>query len=215
MRREWLRGKMLRMESVAVLVLSSFILLFATAAFSQGEGKRGVLSLVPIGNVDEGVLHKLCSSLDAFGFECRIEACRDIPAQSFNPRRGQYYSVDILDALAEKFPRGSERVLGVTDYDLYVPRLTFVFGQASAYGRVAVISLCRLRQGLYGLPADSELFEKRAITEAVHELGHTYGLGHCDNSRCVMFFSNRLSDTDAKGFQFCGRCAQRFEESLR
>jgi archaemetzincin len=83
-----------------------------------------------------------------------------------------------------------EKMLGIVAHDLYVPGLNFVFGEASQ--RVAVISLTCLRQEFYRLPQDQSLFRKRALTETVHGLGHTYGLGHCENPRCVMFFSNSL-----------------------
>jgi len=67
-------------------------------------------------------------------------------------------------------------------------------------------SITRLRQEFYGLPADHTLFQRRVLTEAVHELGHTYGLGHRKNPGCVMFFSNSLIDTDRKGSEFCPKC---------
>jgi archaemetzincin len=97
-----------------------------------------------------------------------------------------------------------EKILAIVDHDLYVPELNFVFGEAGQ--KVAVISLTRLRQEFYRLPQDQNLFYKRALTEAVHELGHTYGLGHCRNLHCVMFFSNSLMDTDRKGPEFCPEC---------
>jgi archaemetzincin len=97
-----------------------------------------------------------------------------------------------------------ERILGIIDLDLYVSKLNFVFGEARQ--RVAIISLTRLRNEFYNLPKDETLFRKRVFTEAVHELGHTYGLRHCVNPNCVMFFSNTLTDTDKKGPDFCQRC---------
>ncbi|MBI5187681.1 MAG: archaemetzincin family Zn-dependent metalloprotease [Nitrospirae bacterium] len=105
-----------------------------------------------------------------------------------------------------------EKVLGIVDHDLYVPQLNFVFGEAGR--KMAVISLTRLRQEFYGLSEDRGLFHKRTLTEAVHELGHTYGLGHCRNPRCVMFFSNSLMDTDRKGPEFCLGCGGRLSRRL-
>jgi len=102
-----------------------------------------------------------------------------------------------------------EKILGIVDHDLFVPELNFVFGEASS--RAAFISLTRLRQTFYRLPEDQSLFHRRVLTEAIHELGHTYGLGHCGNPRCVMFFSNRLSDTDRKGPEFCPKCGKNLQ----
>ena len=97
-----------------------------------------------------------------------------------------------------------EKILGIVDHDLFVPELNFVFGQADL--KAAVISLPRLRQTFYRSPEDPNLFPQRVFTEAVHELGHTYGLEHCGNSQCVMFFSNSIVVTDRKGPEFCKKC---------
>lgn len=132
------------------------------------------------------------------------------PAYAFDSRRHQYLATTIVQALRRESERyHSDRVLGVVDHDLYVPELNFVFGLAS--GAVAVIALPRLRQGFYGLSEDPRLFQKRALTEAVHELGHTYGLPHCENRHCVMFFSNALQDTDRKNSAFCRRCQEKLQ----
>jgi archaemetzincin len=59
--------------------------------------------------------------------------------------------------------------------------------------------------------ADEQRFRGRALKEAMHELGHTFGLGHCADPGCVMWFSNTLAETDRKGAAYCARC----EETLR
>jgi archaemetzincin len=99
----------------------------------------------------------------------------------------------------------------VTEHDLYGPSLNFVFGEADLGNRVAIISLSRLSPGFYGFSEDVERFQERALKEAVHELGHTYGLGHCSNPLCVMHFSNSLLDTDIKKATFCPECEKRFK----
>jgi archaemetzincin len=83
-----------------------------------------------------------------------------------------------------------------------------VFGLADPYQRRAIIALPRLRDSFYGAPDDEALFLARAVKEAVHELGHTYGLSHCQDRRCVMAFSNSLPDTDHKSRDFCSRCRE-------
>ena len=127
------------------------------------------------------------------------------PAYAYHKRRQQYLSDAILNRLRQ-VALPAERLLGLVDLDLYTPGLNFVFGQASMGGREALIALPRLRQTFYGLPDDKALFHERAIKEAVHELGHTYGLGHCPDATCVMHFSNSLPDTDFKEKEFCGVC---------
>jgi len=112
----------------------------------------------------------------------------------------------MLAALARLDIPNDERVLGVIDADCYAPGLNFIFGQARLHERDCFIALPRLRQSFYGLPDDENLFRQRVLKEAVHELGHTYGLGHCPNPHCVMHFSNSLHDTDVKDAEFCPRC---------
>jgi archaemetzincin len=162
--------------------------------------------LTAIGNVDSATLETLKNGLGkTFNQDVSIYKEMPAPHYAFNKNRRQYLATDILDALVkEPGLKKQGKVLGIVDGDLYVPDLNFVFGLAHAKG--AVISLTRLRQGFYGLPHNEGLFHHRALIEAVHELGHTYGVGHCDNPHCVMFFSNSLTDTDRKGLNFCEKC---------
>ena len=84
--------------------------------------------------------------------------------------------------------------------------MNFVFGEAYKGGRVAAIYLQRLRQEFYSLESNKSLFHERIVKEAIHELGHTFGLVHCANKSCVMHFSNSLYDTDIKENKFCLYC---------
>ena len=92
--------------------------------------------------------------------------------------------------------------------DLYIPVLTFVFGEAQLADGGAVVSAHRLRQEFYGLPTDPELLHQRLLKEALHELGHTYGLRHCPDYTCVMSASNGVERIDLKRPDFCPACAQ-------
>ncbi len=160
--------------------------------------------ILPVGEVEADLLAELCSALRVvFHQACSLGQPLPFPGYAYSPHRGQYDAHEIL----RRLPRGeADRVLGVVDLDLYVPELNFVFGLANPLGRQAVIALKRLRQEFYRLPADRELFRQRTVKEAVHELGHTFGLSHCRNRRCVMAFSNSLVDTDLKGQSFCSQC---------
>jgi archaemetzincin len=94
----------------------------------------------------------------------------------------------------------------VVSADLYIPILTFVFGEAQLKGSCAVVSLHRLRQEFYGLPADPQLLTSRLIKEAVHELGHTLGIPHCEDYGCVMAPSHAVEWIDLKNSGFCEAC---------
>jgi len=165
------------------------------------------LRLIPVGNVDNKILKKIKDGLEqTFGCPSKIEKEIDNLAQAYDPRRKQYSAPVLLSILKTQRVEKDEKVLGISDIDLYAPGLNFVFGEADTLSEVAIISLHRLRQDYYGLPPDEVLFQDRATKEAIHELGHTFGLGHCPDTRCIMQFSNTLADTDWKLAVFCNQC---------
>jgi archaemetzincin len=167
--------------------------------------------LIPIGLVPGEVLNGLLTPLnEAFGLPCRVADPIAIPVDAYDRRRRQYAGPKVLAALARQDAPDAERVLGVIDADCYAPGLNFIFGQANLDGREAFVALPRLRPSFYGQPEDVALFRERVLKEAIHELGHTYGLSHCPEPKCVMHFSNSLRDTDVKGVSFCSRCAPSF-----
>jgi archaemetzincin len=129
------------------------------------------------------------------------------PAFAFDPGRRQYWSTPILARLEAMRPPGADRILGLTEVDLFVPILTFVFGEAMLHRPPALVSLHRLRPSFYGLPEDGGLTLERARREAVHELGHTFGLIHCQDYDCAMRSSRVADEIDLKGPGLCSTCA--------
>jgi len=138
-----------------------------------------------------------------------------VPAGAYGPQRRQYLAETFLPLLAPCRQASRELVLGVTEVDLYVPALNFVFGLADSRLKCAVISLARLDPEFYGIKNAPQLLKERSLKEAIHELGHLLGLGHCGSPACIMSFSNSLMDTDRKGPGFCGSCRQRLAGAVR
>ena len=167
------------------------------------------IDLQPIGEIDNDVLAGISAGIvGAFGNPVRLRTAIDIPQSAYVPAREQYLA-DLVLAGLKQCQNGDTRLLGVTDINLFSQGLNFVFGQADYPNRIAVISLTLLKQENYGLPGDTALLIDRAQKEAVHELAHTFGLGHCQDGACVMHFSNSLIDTDIKEINFCRRCQPR------
>src|SRR5919197_1085392 len=134
---------------------------------------------------------------------------KKISQQLFDKQRKQWKSNVILQWLSDKYNKPSSKsakTLAICDFDAYSGSMNFVFGEAYRDGSVSAIYLPRLRQEFYGLKPDESLFYQRIVKEAVHESGHAFGLYHCQNIRCVMHFSNSLSDTDIKTSHFCNVC---------
>jgi archaemetzincin len=147
-------------------------------------------------------------SLQSSSFRASTATATMPPTYLYDRGRRQWISNRILDwLLKNNNPDDNTKVLAVCDFDAYSDELNFVFGEAHFGGRVAAIYLPRLREKFYVRKSDTnKLFEKRVIKEAVHELGHVFGLTHCGNSKCAMYFSNSLQDTDFKDHIFCERC---------
>jgi archaemetzincin len=126
------------------------------------------------------------------------------PTGTYDPRRRQHASAQVLEWLVRHRPEGSLRTLGLTDVDLFMPVLTFVYGEAQLDGPAAVVSTARLG----GTPgaAGARLMAARLAKESIHELGHTFGLLHCDAPRCVMKRSVNIAAIDAKATTLCGDC---------
>jgi len=174
---------------------------------------------LPIGETNQHILlsnlgQKLCQTFPSVGSVAILNGI-PMPKEAYNSVRKQYNSIVILNEL-HKYGgvTSAEKILGVTNLDLYVPQLNFVFGQAECPGKIALISLYRLRPEFYGLKKNEELFLERVLKEAVHELGHTFGVRHCADKRCVMYFSNSILDTDNKFPFFCANCLRKLKMNM-
>jgi archaemetzincin len=160
-----------------------------------------------VGQVDPGILAELSHALDeALGLEVRPGPRLPIPADAWQPVRRQYDAARMLRDVAAAFPAGAAKILALTEVDLFHPILTFLYGQAQLGGSAALVSLARLRQDFYGLPPQPALAVRRLRKEALHELGHTFGLTHCRDSSCAMALSTSLDQLDVKNDSFCHTC---------
>ena len=168
------------------------------------------LQLLPVGKVDGGLLRALAPELAAaFGVQCEIFRDPLDPEFAYHSERQQYHSSQILYRMQDYATPGSWRILGVTSSDLFIPILTFVFGEAQIGGPCALVSSHRLRQDFYGLPPDPNLLAERLLKESIHELGHTMQLMHCDDYSCAMAASHAVEWIDVKDATFCDGCRLR------
>jgi archaemetzincin len=168
------------------------------------------IHLVSIGEHEPAILESLRGALaDEFRIPCVVTPHRIDPMEAFHPERQQFHSTELIAALHYANHSRDAVRLGVASVDLYIPILTFVFGEAQVGGQSAVVSSHRLRQEFYGLRADRNLMVDRLIKESVHELGHTQSLIHCEDYRCVMAASHSVEWIDVKGRSICQDCRRR------
>lgn len=149
-----------------------------------------------------------------FHFSCHVRTEPFDIGFALDSARRQYHSTAILARL-QRLAAQKSRLLGIASADLYVPVLTFVFGEAQIAGQCAVISMHRLREEFYGLPPNPGLLDERLTKAALHELGHTFGLGHCSNWNCVMASTHAVERLDLKAAGFCPGCLHALNASLR
>jgi archaemetzincin len=163
--------------------------------------------IVPIELEDHSYLEKLERFVfSVFHLRTKRRELKINLKDAFDPSRVQYNSSLILRQLIKKPPLDAEKILGVLDVDLFIPILTFVFGEAQLKGIGAVVSTRRLHNRFYGLPENREITTDRLLKEAVHELGHTFGLIHCTQPNCVMNSSTYVENIDLKPADLCPLC---------
>jgi len=160
--------------------------------------------IAQLGKIPEEVLTAVTTELrENYNFTTETTQPIQIPKELLNAIRQQYPAPVVLKFLSQRF---HGRVLGITNEDLYAEDLHFVFGQAYCPGSIALISILRLDPVFYKQKSDEKLLIERAVKEAVHEVGHMFGLRHCTIMTCVMAFSNTVGDVDSKRRNMCDSC---------
>jgi len=174
------------------------------------------LQLLPVGKVEVALLRDLSVAIPRrLDVACEILPYVLDPTPSYHPERQQYHSSEILWRMQALVRPQDWRLLAVTDVDLYIPILKYVFGEAQMAGSCALVSTYRLRQEFYGLDRNDGLLDQRLLKESVHELGHTLELRHCQNYRCVMASSHAVEWIDLREAALCGSCRSQVESKLK
>jgi archaemetzincin len=169
--------------------------------------KHPFLGLVALGPIDPDILRSLRTILAKFLLlPVRVLRPEPLPLPTYHSTRHQYNSTQLLEFLIDEVDTEAFRILGVTAEDLYIPILTFVFGEAQLNGKSAIISLFRPRGDADGTSPPRPVFMGRLIKLSLHELGHTFGLEHCRKDGCLMGFSANLERLDEKNLAFCDYC---------
>ena len=174
-----------------------------------------LVHLIPVGTIDRALLEELCVAIPTrLNVDCKIAPIALDPVPTYHPERQQFHSSEILQHMYALLQPHDWRLLAVTDIDLYIPILKYVFGEAQVGGPCAVVSTFRLHQEFYGLDRDDALLRERLLKECIHELGHTLALRHCQDYRCVMASSHAVEWIDLRDSALCRACRSQVEGRL-
>jgi archaemetzincin len=169
-----------------------------------------LLRLLPMDKSEHSLCDYLCAEIPRLlPVRCEISPYNFDPAPAYHAERQQYHSSEIIERMQALVRPLDWRLLGVTGVDLYIPILKYVFGEAQMGGPCALVSYHRLRQEFYGLDRDDDLLNQRLLKEAIHELGHTLDLRHCQDYRCAMASAHAVEWIDLRESTLCGSCAAR------
>lgn len=167
------------------------------------------ITLISFGYFEDGFLRDVAEAVNR-EFSCEVnlrDGHLDL-SEFFDPARRQYNGTRLLTHVEENFSSDSSKTIGLFSVDLFIPILTYIFGQAFLNGRSGIASDYRLTNERYGIAPDGRLLLGRFRKEVIHELGHTFGLIHCHVPTCVMRSGTYVEDIDQKDESFCPACRE-------
>ena len=170
------------------------------------------ITLISFGYFEKDILEKTALAvIDEYHCPVNIKDGHLDLSEFYEPARRQYDGNALLKQVHSLSSPESGKNLGIFNVDLFIPILTFIFGQAFLGGQTGIASLYRLSNERYGLAPDERLLLERFKKEVIHELGHTFGLIHCSSPTCVMRSSTYVEDIDQKSLHLCRNCRSELE----
>jgi len=174
------------------------------------------ITLISFGYFDQELLEMVIPDISReFSFPVRTKSGNLDLSGFYDPARRQYNGTTLLKTIDDAFATDSSKTLGLFNIDLFIPILTYIFGQAFLNGRMGIASIYRLSNERYGIKYDDKILFERFRKEAIHELGHMFGLIHCSDPVCVMRSSTYVEDIDQKGHALCPSCSIQLGRSMK
>jgi len=173
------------------------------------------ITIVSFGHFENYFLNSIATEVaQILHFTVKIKEGHIDLSDFYDPFRRQYDGNKLLKIIDAEYSSDSYRTIGLFNVDLFIPILTYIFGQAYLNGTAGIVSVYRLSNERYNLAIDDDILLERTIKEVIHELGHTLGLIHCHTPTCVMRSSTYVEDLDQKSFNFCSICREKIESIL-
>jgi archaemetzincin len=173
------------------------------------------IAIAPLGDFDPQLPETVSREVHrVFGLRADVKTIPVSLAFALDAGRQQYHSTPILRKLAEASSDDALRILALVEVDLFIPILTYVYGEAQIGGKACIVSTCRLNAGA-GARYLSEKTVWRVVKESLHELGHTFKLRHCPDPVCLMHYCRNEADVDRKSGDLCRYCRVMLDDELR
>ena len=169
----------------------------------------GNIYLIPFGYLEKELVEIAVPDIEReFFLPVKIKEGYIDLSEFYDPARRQYNGTKLLEKIDSVFTTDSDKTVGLFNVDLFIPILTYIFGQAYLNGRAGIVSIFRLSNDRYGIKADDKILLDRFRKEIIHELGHMFGLIHCYDSICVMRSGTYVEDIDQKSHNLCNKCKE-------
>lgn len=177
---------------------------------------RQRIGVIPIGDISDIAPKVIAAHISGYlDLQAILLEPMQNPSYALDMQRLQYNVGPILQHLESGLFDSVDKVIGIMDIDLFVPVFTHVFGEARQGGRVALVSIFRLKENTMDTKSDTSITLERAAKVALHELCHLYDLTHCESRECLMHFSGSLPDLDRIPLGFCRYCSQYMREAIK
>lgn len=174
------------------------------------------ITLISYGYFEESILKKIAEAVNhELLLSVNIKEGHIDLSEFYDPIRRQYNGNKLLKEIDSMYATDSNKTIGLFNVDLFIPILTFIFGQAFLGGRTGIASLYRFSNERYGMDPNDRFILERFKKEVIHELGHTFGLIHCHNPTCVMRSSTYVEDIDQKSANLCLKCRSEISPVLQ
>lgn len=183
-----------------------------TSETKYSPGPDAPIMLLPVGQIDMATVELVRQPLEEV-YQRRTEIGNPLPVPkyAYNPTREQYHSSAILKRVETTWVSDWDAAVGITEADLFVPEVPFIFGEADRSTRSALISLRRLRPEAGPRETRRDILNRRFLSEIIHQIGLIRGLAHCPNNRCVMFAATAVNEIDKRGSSLCANCRKRLQ----
>jgi archaemetzincin len=165
------------------------------------------ITLISFGYFGEVVLTEVAEAVNhELGYPVLVKEGHLDISEYYDPVRRQYNGNKLLTEVDRVYSSDHIITIGLFNVDLFIPILTYIFGQAYLNGRTGIASSYRLSNERYGMSQNEKFILERFKKEILHEIGHTLGLIHCHIPDCVMRSSTYVEDIDQKGSSLCIKC---------